>query len=80
MHVDVQHYGGDCDISIIFSRCNNSDIREEHYVTLTGVSDNITIEIDTVEMFYEHDIIVTMNYSCSDAPKRFYIPNMNQSG
>ncbi|CAI8013376.1 hypothetical protein GBAR_LOCUS8492 [Geodia barretti] len=80
MHVDVQHYGGDCDISIAFSRCNNSDITEEQYVTLSGESNHITIEIDTVEMFYEHDIIVTMNYSCSDNPKIFYIPNMNQTG
>jgi hypothetical protein len=80
MHVGVQHDGGDCDITIIFSRCNNSDIRDEQYVTLSGESDNITIEIYSVEMFYEHDIIVTMNYSCSDTPKRFYIPNINETG
>ena len=80
MHVGVQHDGGDCDITITFSRCNNSDIRDEQYVTLSGESDNITIEIYSVEMFYEHDIIVTMNYNCSDTPKRFYIPNINETG
>ena len=80
MHVGVQHDGGNCEIFISFSRCNNSDIREEQHVTLSGESDNITIEFYSVEMFYEHDIIVTMNYSCGDTPKRFFIPNMNQTG
>ena len=80
MHVDVQYDGGDCEISITFSRCNNSDIREEQHVTLSGESDNIAIEIDTVEMFYGHDSIVTMNYSCSETTRSLYIPNMNETG
>ena len=79
MHASINHNGTDREMSVSFSRCDDSDIRYNKNITLSGES-NVTIEIDTVAMFYGHDILVTMNCNCNERLKRFYIPNMNVTG
>ena len=80
MHISIENYSLGCEVSVAFSRCDDSDIRSEKNInTFSGKSD-VTIEVDSVAMFYGHDIMVTMNYSCSESLKRFYVPNMNVTG
>ena len=75
----IKRDAGDCNISFNFSRCPDPSIGAEKYVNFSSESD-ITIQIDNVEIFYGHNITVTMDYNCDDISKRFYIPHINQTG
>lgn len=78
MNVGIERVG-DCEISFSFSRCPNSDIVAEKHVKFSSESD-ITIEIDTIEIFYGHNVRVTMNYNCDNSSRRFYIPDISRTG
>ena len=77
MHVGIDVDNADCKKSLTLSRCDNPDIEKEYSLKVSNEL-GIKFEIESVNLFYGHDIMATMIYNCSDYI--FYIPNMKQTG
>ena len=66
-------------ISLNFSRCADPNIEVEAHAISAGDTD-VLVGVDSVELFYGHNVTVTMNDICDGCTERFYIPEMNQTG
>ncbi|CAI8013367.1 hypothetical protein GBAR_LOCUS8490 [Geodia barretti] len=74
VHISIEH-GGDCEVSLNFSRCSDPQFEVEANAMSVGNS-NVMVGIDSIETFYGHNVTVTMNDICDGCRERFYLPDM----
>ena len=78
VHIAIEH-GGNCEVILNFSKCAEPDnVIEAHAISLGDT--NVMAGVDSIEMFYGHNVTVTMNDICDECRERFYIPNMRPTG
>ena len=78
VHISIES-GGNCEVSLNVLTCADSNIEVEAHANSTGGT-NVLVGVDSVEMFYGHNVTVTMNDICDECTERFYIPEMKPTG
>ena len=78
VHIGIEH-GGNCDVALNLITCGDPHYEADAHAIFLSDTD-VLVEIDSIEMFYGHNVTVTMNDTCDSCRERFYIPDMKSTG
>ncbi|CAI8023125.1 hypothetical protein GBAR_LOCUS13542 [Geodia barretti] len=76
IHIGSVPTGDNCKLLISISRCDDTGDGNE-VIEVPATESSIIATFDSVEMFYDHDVTVEIDYECDFCGKiNIYIPNM----
>ena len=79
VHIGTVENGQNCAFSVNISRCDDPNNVTEGHVNSASPNE-VTVQIESIQMFYGHDVIVTLNDICDNCIERFYIFDMKPTG
>ena len=80
MYIGIEGSGNMCSRSVNFTKCDDPNIETEVFLSESLREKSMYFEINDVEMFYGHNVVVTINDNCDNCLESFYLPNMKPTG